>query len=30
MDLTSSDEAVSDGRELSGIRKVARRTLTTP
>jgi hypothetical protein len=30
MDLTSSDEAVADGRELSTIRKVARETLTTP
>jgi hypothetical protein len=30
MDLTFSDEAVCDGRELSAIRKVARETLTTP
>jgi hypothetical protein len=29
MNLTSPDDAVSDGRELSGIRKVARETLTT-
>jgi hypothetical protein len=30
MNLTSSDEAVSDGRELSVIKKVARGTLTVP
>jgi hypothetical protein len=30
MDLTSLDDAVSDGREVSAIRKVARETRTTP